>query len=89
MSPEYGMEGLFSMKSDVYSFGVLLLEIISGRRNTTYYCDSPSFNLVEYVSKRNLCSLFFLNIISLHELPILGKKKFRFGAYGEKAKPWT
>ncbi|MBA0755055.1 hypothetical protein Gogos_022334, partial [Gossypium gossypioides] len=27
MSPEYAMEGLFSIKSDVFSFGVLLLEI--------------------------------------------------------------
>ncbi|KAM2366549.1 hypothetical protein ACFX1X_005222 [Malus domestica] len=35
MSPEYAMEGLFSVKSDVYSFGVLLLEIVSGRRNTS------------------------------------------------------
>lgn len=34
MSPEYAMEGLFSVKSDVYSFGVLLLEILSGQRNT-------------------------------------------------------
>ncbi|KAL3740455.1 hypothetical protein ACJRO7_021702 [Eucalyptus globulus] len=33
MSPEYAMEGLFSVKSDVYSFGVLLLEIISGKKN--------------------------------------------------------
>ncbi|PRQ31443.1 putative protein kinase RLK-Pelle-DLSV family [Rosa chinensis] len=32
MSPEYAMEGLFSIKSDVYSFGVLLLEIITGKR---------------------------------------------------------
>ncbi|XP_020420768.1 G-type lectin S-receptor-like serine/threonine-protein kinase B120 isoform X2 [Prunus persica] len=30
MSPEYAMEGIFSIKSDVYSFGVLVLEIISG-----------------------------------------------------------
>nr|AGN12870.1 putative S-locus lectin protein kinase-like protein [Leavenworthia alabamica] len=35
MSPEYAMEGLFSVKSDVYSFGVLLLEIVSGKRNTS------------------------------------------------------
>ncbi|XP_027348374.1 G-type lectin S-receptor-like serine/threonine-protein kinase B120 [Abrus precatorius] len=36
MSPEYAMEGLFSVKSDVYSFGVLLLEIVSGRKNTSF-----------------------------------------------------
>ncbi|ESW31228.1 hypothetical protein PHAVU_002G220500 [Phaseolus vulgaris] len=36
MAPEYAMEGLFSVKSDVYSFGVLLLEIMSGRRNTSF-----------------------------------------------------
>ncbi|KAK2995328.1 hypothetical protein RJ640_001850 [Escallonia rubra] len=37
MSPEYAMEGNFSIKSDVFSFGVLLLEIVSGRRNTSFY----------------------------------------------------
>ncbi|KAJ8761401.1 hypothetical protein K2173_001532 [Erythroxylum novogranatense] len=36
MSPEYAMEGLFSVKSDVFSFGVLVLEIVSGRRNTSF-----------------------------------------------------
>ncbi|XP_037487818.1 cysteine-rich receptor-like protein kinase 5 [Triticum dicoccoides] len=30
MSPEYAMEGIFSVKSDTYSFGILLLEIVSG-----------------------------------------------------------
>ncbi|KAG1347812.1 Serine/threonine-protein kinase [Cocos nucifera] len=33
MSPEYAMDGIFSVKSDVFSFGVLVLEIISGRKN--------------------------------------------------------
>ncbi|RVW13876.1 Receptor-like serine/threonine-protein kinase SD1-8 [Vitis vinifera] len=46
MSPEYAMEGLFSTKSDVYSFGVLLLEIITGRKNSTYYQDNPSMSLI-------------------------------------------
>lgn len=36
MSPEYAMEGLFSIKSDVYSFGVLLLEIVSGKKNSYF-----------------------------------------------------
>uniref|UniRef100_A0ACD5XXD7 Uncharacterized protein n=1 Tax=Avena sativa TaxID=4498 RepID=A0ACD5XXD7_AVESA len=34
MAPEYASEGLFSIKSDVFSFGVLILEIISGKRNS-------------------------------------------------------
>uniref|UniRef100_I1PPM2 non-specific serine/threonine protein kinase n=1 Tax=Oryza glaberrima TaxID=4538 RepID=I1PPM2_ORYGL len=29
MSPEYAMDGAFSVKSDTYSFGVILLEIVS------------------------------------------------------------
>ncbi|XP_021809320.1 G-type lectin S-receptor-like serine/threonine-protein kinase RKS1 isoform X6 [Prunus avium] len=49
MSPEYAMEGLFSVKSDVYSFGILLLEIVSGRKNTGYYHDNPDSNLVGHV----------------------------------------
>ncbi|OIT00466.1 g-type lectin s-receptor-like serinethreonine-protein kinase sd1-1 [Nicotiana attenuata] len=32
MSPEYAVDGKFSMKSDVFSLGVLLLELVSGRR---------------------------------------------------------
>ncbi|XP_043687406.1 putative G-type lectin S-receptor-like serine/threonine-protein kinase At1g61610 [Telopea speciosissima] len=48
MSPEYAMEGLFSVKSDVYSFGVLLLEIVSGRRNI-YIAHSENYsNLIGY-----------------------------------------
>ena len=69
MSPEYAMEGLFSIKSDVYSFGVLLLEIITGRRNSTYYHDSPSFNLVGCVSKFNLCCSIFPYFIHSYKLP--------------------
>lgn len=49
MSPEYAMEGLFSVKSDVYSFGVLVLEMITGKKNTNY--DSSYLNLVGHVSE--------------------------------------
>ncbi|XP_024186895.1 putative receptor-like protein kinase At4g00960 isoform X2 [Rosa chinensis] len=36
MAPEYVMRGHFSVKSDVYSFGVLVLEIISGQKNSSF-----------------------------------------------------
>ncbi|KAM0936466.1 putative protein kinase RLK-Pelle-DLSV family [Dioscorea sansibarensis] len=51
MSPEYAMNGLFSVKSDVYSFGVLLLEIVSGKRNSKYYNSELSMNLLRYAWK--------------------------------------
>ncbi|XP_050371701.1 G-type lectin S-receptor-like serine/threonine-protein kinase At1g11410 [Argentina anserina] len=51
MSPEYAMEGRYSTKSDVFSFGVLLLEIISGKKNTDHNLDSPSLNLIGKVGK--------------------------------------
>ncbi|XP_039124037.1 G-type lectin S-receptor-like serine/threonine-protein kinase B120 [Dioscorea cayenensis subsp. rotundata] len=51
MSPEYAMNGLFSVKSDVYSFGVLLLEIVSGKRNSKYYNSELSMNLLPYAWK--------------------------------------
>ncbi|XP_068489823.1 cysteine-rich receptor-like protein kinase 10 isoform X3 [Phaseolus vulgaris] len=34
MAPEYAMHGQFSVKSDVFSFGVLILEIVSGQKNS-------------------------------------------------------
>ncbi|EOA18209.1 hypothetical protein CARUB_v10006694mg [Capsella rubella] len=50
MSPEYVTHGQFSMKSDVYSFGVLILEIISGKKNSSFYqMDGLVNNLVTYV----------------------------------------
>ena len=49
MSPEYAMEGVFSIKSDVYSFGVLMLEIVSSRKNNSFYDDEHALNLVGYV----------------------------------------
>ncbi|KAL0300774.1 UNVERIFIED_CONTAM: G-type lectin S-receptor-like serine/threonine-protein kinase [Sesamum radiatum] len=51
MAPEYAMGGRFSEKSDVFSFGVLVLEIISGRRNTSFYNDEFSLGLLGYAWK--------------------------------------
>ncbi|KAJ4842645.1 hypothetical protein Tsubulata_050374 [Turnera subulata] len=46
MAPEYALFGQFSEKSDVYSFGVLLLEIVSGRRNTDFQYSDRFPNLL-------------------------------------------
>ncbi|XVF79436.1 hypothetical protein PTKIN_Ptkin14bG0223100 [Pterospermum kingtungense] len=51
MSPEYAMQGQFSEKPDVFSFGVLLLEVVSGRKNTSFYNDPHSFSLLGYAWK--------------------------------------
>lgn len=50
MSPEYAMDGNFSVKSDVFSFGVLVLEIISGKKNRGFYYANDDMNLLKNVS---------------------------------------
>lgn len=50
MSPEYALGGIFSEKSDVFSFGVLILEIISGSKNTNFTQDDEHLSLIAYVS---------------------------------------
>ncbi|KAL3639902.1 hypothetical protein CASFOL_014870 [Castilleja foliolosa] len=46
MSPEYAVDGVFSVKSDVFSFGVLVLEIISGKKNREFSHRDHSLNLL-------------------------------------------
>ncbi|XWS68546.1 hypothetical protein CRYUN_Cryun04dG0099400 [Craigia yunnanensis] len=48
MSPEYALDGLFSFKSDVFSFGVVIIEIISGKRNTGFYQPEQPLSLLGY-----------------------------------------
>ena len=54
MSPEYAMDGVFSMKSDIYSFGVLVIEIITGKRNLGFYDEELDLNLLCYVSTSSM-----------------------------------
>ncbi|XP_052207519.1 G-type lectin S-receptor-like serine/threonine-protein kinase At4g27290 [Diospyros lotus] len=46
MSPEYVVDGLFSIKSDVFSFGVLVVEILSGKRNRGFFHPDHHLNLL-------------------------------------------
>ncbi|PRQ28549.1 putative protein kinase RLK-Pelle-DLSV family [Rosa chinensis] len=51
MSPEYAMHGQFSIKSDIYSFGVLVLEIISGKKNSYFFQTNADEDLVSHAWK--------------------------------------
>ena len=50
MSPEYALDGIFSIKSDAFSFGVLVLEIVSGKRNRGFIHPENDNNLIGHVS---------------------------------------
>uniref|UniRef100_A0A803QCN9 Receptor-like serine/threonine-protein kinase n=2 Tax=Cannabis sativa TaxID=3483 RepID=A0A803QCN9_CANSA len=47
MSPEYS-QGIVSDKADVYSFGVMVLEILSGKKNTTTFPNSETRSIIAY-----------------------------------------
>ena len=64
MSPEYAMHGHFSIKSDMYSFGVLVLEIICGKNNSSFYQTDGADDLVSYVSRIAVFPCIIANIIS-------------------------
>ncbi|NP_001347928.1 putative protein kinase superfamily protein [Zea mays] len=50
MAPEYLMHGDLSTKADVFSFGVVVLEIVSGRKNSAFIPppDAEADSLLEY-----------------------------------------
>ncbi|XP_028788523.1 cysteine-rich receptor-like protein kinase 10 [Neltuma alba] len=67
MSPEYAMYGQYSEKSDVFSFGVIILEIISGKKNTSRQNESQYVDgLLSYAWKQwkeeKLLEILDLNI---------------------------
>ncbi|XP_026399597.1 G-type lectin S-receptor-like serine/threonine-protein kinase At1g11330 [Papaver somniferum] len=66
MPPEYIMEGRFSEKSDVFSFGVLLLEVVSGRKTTSFHHAEQSLSLLGYMWNEDQLELF-IDPALLHE----------------------
>lgn len=49
MAPEYAMHGQYSVKSDVFSLGVLILEIVTGRKNSSFDNSEQSVDLLSLV----------------------------------------
>ncbi|KAM1456041.1 hypothetical protein FF1_005118 [Malus domestica] len=52
MAPEYAIHGSFSVKSDVFSFGVLVLEILSGRKITSFQSAENEEDLLTYAWRK-------------------------------------
>lgn len=52
MAPEYVMHGNLSVKVDVYSFGVMVLELVSGQKNSAFNLDPECENLLDWVRTR-------------------------------------
>lgn len=92
MAPEYAMEGIFSVKSDVFSFGVILLEIISGKKNSGFHLTKQaqtllgyvrffvSYNIQLYVKTNQTKKIIILFKLTIHV--------HRHGDYGRKEKSW-
>ncbi|WVZ96473.1 hypothetical protein U9M48_042108 [Paspalum notatum var. saurae] len=49
MAPEYAMHGQYSVKSDVFSLGVLILEMVTGRKNSSFNNSEQSVDLLSLV----------------------------------------
>ncbi|KAL6205900.1 hypothetical protein ACLB2K_023152 [Fragaria x ananassa] len=60
MAPEYAMRGYLTDKADVYSFGIVVLELVSGRSNTTYRTKEECFYLLDWVSYFFLVHFIFI-----------------------------
>ncbi|XP_078175359.1 cysteine-rich receptor-like protein kinase 15 [Carex rostrata] len=51
IAPECSMRGSFSAKSDTYSFGILVLEIVTGRKNSSFPGSIHMSGLINHVWK--------------------------------------
>ncbi|CAH2047911.1 unnamed protein product, partial [Thlaspi arvense] len=49
--PKKSLDGYRFEKSDVFSIGVILLKIVSGRKNSSFYNNDKNLNLFDYALK--------------------------------------
>ncbi|XP_019445853.1 PREDICTED: putative cysteine-rich receptor-like protein kinase 35 isoform X1 [Lupinus angustifolius] len=52
MAPEYVMHGNLSVKADVFSYGVVVLELITGQRNSAFNLDVDAQSLLDWAYKQ-------------------------------------
>jgi len=64
MAPEYVMHGNLSVKADVFSYGVLVLELITGQRNSSFNLDVDALHMLDWVT------LFITIIFCFHHFII-------------------
>lgn len=60
MSPEYAINGSFSVKSDVFSFGVIVIEILSGLKIRKFCHPDCHHNLLGHVSLQSITHTLFI-----------------------------
>ncbi|XP_021895135.1 cysteine-rich receptor-like protein kinase 41 [Carica papaya] len=73
MAPEYVLKGNFSIKSDVFSFGVLVLEIISGQKNSCFRIAEEEEDLLSY-AWRNWREETILDLVDTTLMPTIGSR---------------
>lgn len=64
------MRGQYSVKSDVFSFGVLVLETVTGRKNTGFTNSEQCVDLLSLVSDSVLLLLLLLMEACIHRTTI-------------------
>lgn len=79
MAPEYAVLGHLSVKLDVYSFGVLVLEVVTGRRNTDTCSESE---LEEHAGT-------LLSYVSLPDLLLYERRATRETIRDENGRGWS
>ena len=88
MSPEYAVDGRFSVKSDVFSMGVLMLEIVSAMKIRKFFHSNHHHNLLGHVSGKLSLSLSLSPLFGgLCEYSYCNCA--RHGCYGRRARPWN
>eukprot|EP00249_Psilotum_nudum_P010124 c22346_g1_i3 orf=973-2658(-) len=53
LAPEYALNGQLTEKADIFNFGLVVLEIVSGRRNTDLHQPPEKHHLLDWVCTSN------------------------------------